>query len=138
MQITRLDSSLLGFLAIFLPFFIRTGDWGLSLCRAIPLLFICICTFIANDLDDAEKDQINHPERPLPARRLTPTFAAILYFIFLGAALFSTQRYVPERIAFWYYALMVLSISYGYIVDCLPGFKALYVATVISVPVLIL
>ena len=137
LRLTRLDSSLLGFLAIFLPVLIRTKNLSLTLGRAIPLLFISICTFIANDLDDIEKDRVNHPERPLPAGHISPTTAAVLYFGSLGVALFSTKYYVAPGSAFWYYALFILSISYGYVVDCLPSFKAPYVAAAISVPVLI-
>jgi geranylgeranylglycerol-phosphate geranylgeranyltransferase len=128
---------LLSFLAIFIPLLVRTNDLALSLGRAIPLFFICMCTFIANALDDVERDKVNHPERPLPSRKLTPMFATVLYFASLGASLFSTRYYVAPDIAFWYYALITLSISYGYIVDCLPGFKAPYVAVACSMPVLI-
>jgi geranylgeranylglycerol-phosphate geranylgeranyltransferase len=101
------------------------------------LLFICVCTFIANDLDDVERDRVNHPDRPLPAHQLTTTIAVILYFAFLGLALFSTRYFIGPRIAFWYYALIALSISYGYVVDCLPSFKGSYVAVASSAPVLI-
>ena len=137
LRLTRIDSSLLGFLAIFLPLLVRTTDAALSFRRAIPLLFICVCTFIANDLDDIDRDRVNHPERPLPSRHLTPTVAVILYFMFLAAALFSTRHFVPPDIAFLYYALIALTISYGYVVDCLPGFKTPYVAAATSIPVLI-
>src|ERR1041384_6546705 len=102
---------------------VRSKDLESSVGKSIPLLFIGMCTFIANDLDDREKDQVNHPDRPLPARHLTPEFAAILYFTLLGAALFSTSHFVEPNIAFWYYGLMTLSISYGYIVECLPSVK---------------
>jgi hypothetical protein len=88
-------------------------------------------------LDDVEADRVNHPDRPLPAGHLTPTFATILYFSSLAVALFSTRYYVAPDIAFLYYALISLSISYGYIVDCLPGFKAPYVAVVSIIPILI-
>lgn len=137
LRLTRLDSSLLGFLAIFLPLLVRTHNLALSFGKAIPLLFTCMCTFIANDLDDVERDRVNHPERALPARHITPIFAAVLYFTFLAAALFSTRYYVTPGIAFLYYALITVSISYGYIVDCLPSLKTPYVAAASSVPVLI-
>jgi geranylgeranylglycerol-phosphate geranylgeranyltransferase len=137
LRLTRLSSSLLGALAIFLPLLARTKNLGLSLGKAMPLLFIGMCIFIANDLDDLEKDRVNHPERPLPARHLTPEFAAVLYFVSLALALFSTRYFVAQDIAFWYYGLMTLSISYGYIVDCLPSVKTPYVAAASSVPVLI-
>lgn len=137
LRLTRLDSSLLASLAIFLPFIVRTNDVGISLGRAIPLLFIGMCTFIANDIDDVERDKTNHPERPLPARILSPAVAAVLYFTFLALALFSTRHFVAPGIAFWYYALISLSISYGYVVECVPSLKAPYVATVSTIPIMI-
>jgi 4-hydroxybenzoate polyprenyltransferase len=128
---------LVSFLAIFLPLLVRTNDLDFSLGSAIPLLFICICTFIANDLDDVEKDRVNHPERPLPAGHLTPAIAAAMYFTSLGSALFSTKCCVMPGIDFLYYALISLSISYGYVVEYLPALKAPYVAAVSAVPILI-
>jgi 4-hydroxybenzoate polyprenyltransferase len=138
LRLTRLDSSLLGALAIFLALLARTGNLGLSFGKAIPLLFIAICTFIANDLDDLERDRVNHPERPLPAGHLTPGFAAVLYFVSLALGLFSTRYFVAQDIAFWYYGLFIISISYGYIIECLPSLKAPYVAAASTVPILII
>ena len=112
LRLTRLDSSLLAFLAIFLPFLVRTKNLSISFGKAIPLLFIFVCTFIANDLDDVERDKVNHPDRPLPAGHLTPALATVLYFTSLASALFSTRYYVPPGIAFLYYALISLTISY--------------------------
>ena len=137
LELMRLDSSVLGFLAIFFPVLVRTNDFTLSFRRAIPLLFICICTFTANDLDDVERDRVNHPERPLPAGHLNPSFAVVLYFASLAAALFSTKHYVAPGIAFCYYALIAMAISYRYIVEWFPSVKAPYVAIASSVPILI-
>jgi hypothetical protein len=137
LELIRIDSSLLGFLAIFIPLLLRTNDFALSLKRAIPLLFICICTFTANDLDDVERDKVNHPQRALPAGRLAPAFAVLLYFASLGAALFLTKQYVSPGIAFCYYALIAMSISYRYVVEWYPSVKAPYVAIASSVPILI-
>ncbi len=137
LRLTRLDSSMLAFLAIFLPLLVRTGNLAQSLGRAIPLLFTYMCAFIANDLDDIEKDRVNHPDRPLPAGYITPAFAAILYFTCLALALFSTRHYVPPDTAFLYYALIALHISYGYVVEGLPGLKTLYVGAMNTIPVLI-
>lgn len=137
LRLTRLDSSLLAFCSIFIPCSVRSNDLAQSLRRAIPLLFIFICTFIANDLDDIEKDQVNHPDRPLPTGQLTATFATVLYFTSLALALFSTKYFVAPDVAFLYYALIALTISYGYLVDCLPGLKAPYVAAVSTIPILI-
>lgn len=137
LRLTRMDSSVLAFLAIFLALFVRTHDFAASFTRAIPLLFIYMCAFIANDLDDIEKDRINHPDRPLPTGRISPAFAAILYFLCLAIALFSTREYVSQGIAFLYYILIALHISYGYVVEGLPGLKAPYVGAMNILPVLI-
>jgi 4-hydroxybenzoate polyprenyltransferase len=79
-----------------------------------------MCTFIANDLDDLERDKVNHPDRPLPAGKVTVAFAVVLYFTCLALALFSTKYYVKQGVDFWYYGLISLSISYVYIVNGLP------------------
>src|SRR5258708_12507403 len=104
----RLDSSVLGFLAIFFPLLVRTNDFTLSFRRAIPLLFICICTFTANDLDDVERDRVNHPDRPLPAGHLNPSFAVVLYFSSLQAPLFSPNHSSPPPIPLSSYPLLTL------------------------------
>lgn len=97
-----------------------------------------MCTFIANDLDDLERDKVNHPDRPLPAGKVTVAFAVVLYFTCLALALFSTKYYVEQGVDFWYYGLISLSISYVYIVNGLPGLKTLYVATALTIPVLMM
>src|SRR5690348_2235674 len=128
----------MAFLCLFLPIYARTKSLIISAQRSLPMLFIFMCTFIANDLDDLERDLINHPNRPLPSRHLHTRVAAVLYFFCLGVALFLTKSFVDEHIAFWYYSLMVISISYGYIVEYIPSIKAPYVAAAISIPVCIL
>jgi len=70
--------------------------------------------------------------------QLAPAVAGIMYFTSLFLALFSTRYYVTQGIAFWYYGLVTISISYGYVVECFPSLKAPYVAATSSVPVLII
>jgi len=101
------------------------------------LLFICICTWIANDLDDRERDKINHPERPLPVGSITPETAAIVYFVSLAASLITTRYCAPSDVAFWYYLILFLALSYGYVVELLPAVKAFYVSGAIALPVII-
>jgi geranylgeranylglycerol-phosphate geranylgeranyltransferase len=98
-----------------------------------------MCTFITNDLDDIEKDKVNHPDRPLPSGNLAPTFVAVFYYFCLAMALFTTRHFVvATHVAFLYYLLLILCISYHYIVEYLPTIKAIYVAAASSVPLLIL
>lgn len=137
LRLIRLDSSLLAFLAVFIPLFARTGEAAQSFRRAIPLLLIFFCTFIANDLDDIEKDKKNHPDRPLVTGYLTETFATGLFFVALGGALFSTRYYVEPDVAFLYYSLIALTISYGYVTEYLPSIKAGYVSVVATLPLAI-
>lgn len=137
LRLIRLDTSFAGFLLVFLPVAARTDDLIAALLQAAPILFISMCTFIANDLNDRERDEINHPERPLPRGQIAPSVAASLYFVCLAAALFTTRYWVHTDIASWYYVLIALSISYNHIVEFLPALKAPYVAAVIMLPVLI-
>lgn len=122
-------------MAVFVPHVARTNDVSWSLGQALPLLFTCMSTFIANDLDDEDRDATNHPARPLPGQALTRRGAAVLFFVCLGAALFSTRYFVDPRTAFWYYGLIATSVSYGYVVDALPTLKAPYVAATVVVPI---
>lgn len=137
LRLIRFSTSLLCVLAIFVPLLARTKNLALSIGEAIPLLFICMCTFIANDLDDIEKDRINHPDRPLPAGHLSPQFAATVFFLSLGLAFFSTKYFVPQDIAFWYYGLITITISYRYVVGFLPSLKTIYTAIGSSIPLLL-
>lgn len=105
--------------------------------KAIPLLFICICTWIANDLNDRERDKINHPERPLAVGSITPEAAAVMYFLSLAASLITTRYCAPSHVAFWYYVILFLALSYGYVVELLPTVKACYVSAAIALPVII-
>ena len=138
-QLLRLDSSILAFLSVLLPVLSRTRDINLSLGRSLPLFFIAACTFIINDIEDIEKDKINHPHRPLPSGQVSPPFVAVLYYLVLALALLTTRFFVTANgIAFWHYLLLTMSISYGYVVEYLPGLKAPYVAGASSIPVVIL
>lgn len=101
------------------------------------MFLIGACTWIANDINDAHRDQINHPDRPIPSGRISREAAATIYFISLAAALVITHAYVPPRIAVWYYLTLTLALSYGYVVDLLPSFKAPYVGAAMAIPVII-
>ena len=136
-QLIRLETSLLGFLAVLIPLFARSKDLYFSFKKAVPFLFIGVCTFIANDLDDLDRDRINHPNRPLPAGYISPVLAVTLYFVFLGLALISIWCFISPGVDFFYYSAISLAISYGYISEYLPVMKPPYVAVAATVPILI-
>ena len=138
-RIVRLPSSLLAFASVLLPLLARTSDLHLSLQRALPLLFGSMCAFIINDLDDAEKDKINHPDRPLPSKELQPALVAVLYYFCLASALLSIRFGVgAHRIAFFYYVGIAVAISYRYVVEYLPILKPIYVALTSTGPVIVI
>ena len=136
-QLTRLETSLLGFFAVLIPLFARSHDLYSSFRKALPFLLTGVCTFIANDLDDLDRDRINHPNRPLPAGYISPEFAVTLYFIFLGLTLISIWCFISPGIDFFYYSAISLAVSYGYISEYLPVMKPPYVAVAATVPILI-
>jgi geranylgeranylglycerol-phosphate geranylgeranyltransferase len=104
----------------------------------MPALFVSMCTFLLNDLDDIDKDRINHPDRPLPRGDIAPVVVVVVYFACLAAALFSIgYSKAPPPAAFLYYILLTTAISYGYVVDYIPSIKALYVASASVLPVAI-
>lgn len=134
-EITRLDTAALAFLSVFVPTFSRTSRFAFSVTQALPVLLICMSTFVANDLDDFDRDIVNHPKRPLPSRRLSKGVATFTYFGCLAASLYATEHFVAEQLAFWYYSLIVLSISYGYVVDNAQSLKTVYVAFCSATPI---
>src|ERR1041385_7266855 len=137
-RLVRLDSSLLGFLTLFLPLWARTRQIQQSAQRAVPFLFIWICTFVANDLDDKDRDEINHPARPLPRGEITPGIAACLYFGALAAALITIKEFTTFDQAVWYYSILAIFISYHYVVEHVAVLKAPYVAAGIAAPILVI
>lgn len=137
LRLTRPDSSALIFLSVFLPLLVSTGFALESLKRALPTVFIAMCTFILNDIDDVEADRVNHPDRPLPSGLLLVRYATVFYFVCLALALYTTKLFIPGRTAFLYYLLVVIVLNYKYVVEHLPNFKAPYVASASTFPILI-
>lgn len=125
------------FLAVFLPLAVRTSDLIVSCRYALPTLFISMCIFIVNDIDDIESDKVNHPDRPLPSGRLLPSVAAGFYFICFALALFTSKLLVPQETSFLHYLFLFLAINYKYVEEYAPNFKAFYAAILLSFPVLL-
>lgn len=136
-ELLRPSSSLLLFAMLFVPLSIQSHDVVESFERAVPLLLIAMCSFIANDLDDINTDAVNHPRRPLPSRSVSPLVAAVAYFISLAAALAATRATIPKSVAFFYYLTIVMTLSYRYVVAFLSIIKAPYAASVIAIPAVI-
>lgn len=137
LRLTRPASTILACLSVLLPVAARTGSMPYSVTVAVPMLFIAMCTFILNDIDDIETDKVNHPERPLPSGRLLLRFVTATYFACLALALFLTKAFVPGRASYLYYTLLILSINYKYAAEHFPNLKAIYVAGASIFPILV-
>jgi geranylgeranylglycerol-phosphate geranylgeranyltransferase len=136
-RLSRPDASALLFFSVFLPMLSRSGSLQLSLESALPLYLVGVCIYVIDNLEDAQSDQVNHPDRPLPSGEISPPVVAVFYFICLALALISTRLFVDSG-AFLYYSLLILGPNYQCVVDHLPNLKSAYVSIVTIVPILVL
>jgi 4-hydroxybenzoate polyprenyltransferase len=136
--LTRLDTCALVFFSILLPVYFHQGDFVFSLEMSLPVLTICMCGFVINDLSDIEKDRENHPLRPLPSRAINELAASIVYFGLLAASLVAIKLYVAPSLVYLYVLLLIALINYNYVVAYVPAAKTVYVAIVGLIPVFIL
>ena len=136
--LTRFDTCALVFASVSLPLYFHSGDFVFSLTSALPVLTICMCGFVINDLSDIEKDRENHPRRPLPRQAINELGASIIYFSLLAASLVAIKLYVASSAVYLYLLLLVALINYNYVVEYVPAIKTVYVATVGLIPIFIL
>ena len=136
--LTRLDTCGIVFLSILLPVYFHSGSFIFSLEISLPVLTICMCGFVINDLSDIEKDTKNHPHRPLPSRAIGELAASFIYFTLLAVSLVTIKLYVPLPLVYLYVLLLIALINYNYVVAYVPTAKNFYVATVGLIPIFIL
>jgi len=137
-MLTRFDTCALVFLSVFLPTFYQTHDLHFSLAHSTPVLTICMCGFVLNDLSDIEKDRENHPARPLPSNAIGEVTASVLYFSLLGISLIAIKLYVSGSDVYLYVLLLIALVNYNYVVFYLPLAKNIYVAVMGLIPIFIL
>ncbi|HZF93896.1 MAG TPA: UbiA family prenyltransferase [Allosphingosinicella sp.] len=122
---------------VFLPYYVRTRDIWSSIVVATPIFTIAMCMFILNDINDIERDRINHPRRPLPTGSITVGKAAVVYLLLFGTSLILVRILIERGVHFIYLAGFLLAINYNTIVNNLPKLKNPYVALTATVPVFI-
>jgi 4-hydroxybenzoate polyprenyltransferase len=137
LRLARIPSTAVAFLVVFLPTYVHTHDVKRSLAVSIPLALISICIFILNDLNDLDRDRLNHPSRPLPAGLLSLQGAAALYFTAFVACLAVVQIFIDPDLRYIYHAGFLIAINYGLIVDYIPKLKNAYVALCASLPLIL-
>ncbi len=136
--LTRLDTCVLVFSSVFLPVLYHSHDLYFSLSHSAPILAICMCGFVINDLSDIERDRENHPERPLPNNLVSEVAASVVYFCLLTISLLSIKIYVDQSNVYLYVLLLVCLINYNYVVSYIPVLKNVYVALTGLIPIFIL
>jgi geranylgeranylglycerol-phosphate geranylgeranyltransferase len=137
LQITRADTCILVLLSVFVPVHYATQDFIQALNYSGTLLPICMCGFVLNDLHDIDKDATNHPERPLPSKRISLTWASFVYFSLLTVSLVMVKALIRIEHAYLYLTFLLVLINYNYVVSYFPKLKNLYVAVAGLIPMLI-
>lgn len=127
-ELSRLPSTGVAFLTVMVPTLAKSHDFLKSLSVAAPMVTIAICTFILNDLHDLERDRINHPARPIPSGRITPTYASVAYLAAFISSLLLIKALWSEQLEVTYVLLMLIALNYNVTVEFLPLFKNVHVA----------
>jgi len=122
---------------VFLPYYVRTRDLWSSIMLATPIFTIAMCMFILNDINDVDRDRINHPRRPLPTGTISVKTAGIAYLLLFGTSLILVRILIERGVHFIYLAGFLLAINYNTVVNNLPKLKNPYVALTATVPVFI-
>jgi len=137
LRLSRIDSCILTSLTVFLPIFYHTNSLRIGISEAIPILPIMMCGFVANDINDIEKDSVNHPNRPLPSKEVSVIVAVVLYFVLLSISLILIKTNIQGILIIHYIVFLIGIINYNYIVEYFPWIKNFYVATIGIAPILI-
>lgn len=136
-RLSRLDSSSLGAMVIFLPLWLRGIPWAEGTKSAFPILTASVCGFVLNDIHDAERDAIIHSDRPIPLGLISKNAAMIFYFAALFATLISIKAFIANTELFLYLLFIIAMTNYNFLIERFPYLKNLYVAFVTIIPVLI-
>lgn len=137
LRLSRATTSGLAFTMVFVPYYVRTWNLWSSIVLATPIFTIAMCMFILNDINDVERDRINHPRRPLPAGTISVKTAGIIYLLLFGISLILVRILIESGVHFVYLAGFLLAINYNTIVNNLPKLKNPYVAFTAMVPVFV-
>jgi geranylgeranylglycerol-phosphate geranylgeranyltransferase len=133
LKISRLPSCTVAFLTVLLPTYAHTHDPGRSLAASVPMFIICMCTFVLNDLNDIDRDRTNHPERPLPSGAISLRATAALFIMTFLGSIITIRLLTDPALHLLYLAILLFSLGYSPIADCLPKVKTFYVAAIILV-----
>lgn len=137
LRLTRADGSLLAFLLFFVPCYVHVRDASRSIALASPIFLIVASTFILNNINDIERDRVNHPTRPLPSGLISLRFASLLYGVLFVAALATTYLFIPTEAQYYLLFYFLLTNNYNTMVNNFVGMKNPYAALCHAIPILI-
>ena len=138
LKLSRIDTCFLITFAVFAPALLHSGDLYFSFTQSIPLLPMSMCAFVLNDIHDAERDRINHPDRIIPSGKIGPKVAILFYFLLLVISLLLIKVYIPRDYFYWYLLLLILYINYNYVVTDFPSYKNIYVSITAAILIYLL
>jgi geranylgeranylglycerol-phosphate geranylgeranyltransferase len=131
----RTPPSLLIGLAVLLPSLSSGVGFRTALLSAIPFTLSAMGGFALNDFFDVEKDSVNKPCRPLPSKKLGPSYILGLAAFLLTAAFLLSFQFSINRLALLMYLSCVLGVmGYNLVVRYLGIAKAFYTAAFSSLP----
>lgn len=132
LRLSRLPSCTVAFITVFAPVFSHTYDILRSLTVSAPIFTISMFTFILNDLNDIDRDRINHPDRPLPSGAISQRCAAAFQMSILSISILMVLFFVEATSHYFYFLIILSASSYSTVVSHFPQLKTFYVAGTIA------
>ncbi len=137
-QVCRVPSTTVAFLIVLIPEWIRSRDLEWSIVVSAPLALFSICIFILNDIEDFERDQVNHPRRPLPSGAVTKESAATVYLASFVSSLAVVHFLILPDLRYFYITGLAIALNYSLVVEYFPKFKTIFVSLCATFPLILL
>ena len=137
LKLTRADGATLAFLVFLLPCYVHSADAPRAVSVAIPIFLMALCTFILNNINDADRDQVNHPDRPIPSGSISLHTAALVYSLVFVSCIITTRIFIDTQVQYYYLGGLLLSINYSTIVNNLTYLKNPYAALGHALPIVL-
>jgi 4-hydroxybenzoate polyprenyltransferase len=136
-KLSRAEGGFLAAALVFLPYYLHTHDVWESMVLALPIFPMTMCTFILNDINDIERDIVNHPDRPIPNGSISIGAAAGVYMLLFVLSLVLVAELIVPGVQYVYLLGFIVAINYGTIVNHIPRLKNFYVAFASLIPLAI-
>jgi len=135
LYLTRIVTSCLIGLCVFLPSIVRGVSIWESLLLAVPFVLAAIGGFALNDYFDASKDAINKPYRAIPSKRLTSGAVLLVSVVSLSFAVICAVYASQDKTQIILYAVAIVGVGfYNVFVKYLSLSKTVLTSTVSSLP----